>query len=96
MEKPWHDMRASKTLYLEKEDITISLIDPDESKSQVFANLVAHRGSCLVWRALPPGNPDYFVDVNTNGEDLFAYTFSGCRMNINVRNGNITGTTYTK
>lgn len=89
-------MRTSKILYLENKDITISLLDPDESKSAVFANLVASRGSRLVWKASPPGNPDYFVDVNAIGEDLFAYTFSGYKININVHSGKVIGATFIK
>lgn len=96
MEKPWNEMRVYKTVFAQDNGLAISVLDPDESKLPVFSNLVAFKGEKLIWRVSPPGNPDYFVDLEIRGGYLFAYTYSGFRLRLSIHDGKIIDTIFVK
>lgn len=74
----------------------VELIDADCISGNVAENLIRRRGGAILWRAKPPGVPDYFVDIRLKGLSLFANTFSGQLAEIDFDTGDIVGCHFVK
>lgn len=68
---------------------TIELQDADCIHGNVVKNLVRRVDGVLVWAAIPPGVPDYFVSIKQNGNVVVANTFSGNIVDVDIETGRI-------
>jgi hypothetical protein len=91
--------RARAALSIKGSDDAIVLVDPDAVMKCRFQNLlrIAHDGS-VQWRADLPGreNEDTYVSVQWVGTELMANTWSAYRVRIDVGDGRILESTFTK
>lgn len=74
----------------------IELQDADYIPGNVVRNLVRRADSVLVWAAVPPGVPDYFVSIKRNGNVVVAGTFSGNVVDVDIETGRVLGIHFVK
>lgn len=92
----WNGMKVAQAIRPDDRDIVVYLIDSDESRETVFANIVAVKGGDIIWRLHHPGVPDYFVDIDYNGNLLNAYAFSGQTFQVDPVTGEVINTSFSK
>lgn len=68
---------------------TIDLQDADCIPGNVVKNLVRRADDVLVWAAVPPGVPDYFVSIKREGNVVVANTFSGNVVDVDIETGRV-------
>lgn len=96
MIRTWNGMKIAKEIRLHGIEIVVYLIDGDASEETVLENIVAVKGQDPIWKLRPPSIPDYWTDMDYDGNHITAHSFSCWKSQIDPLTGKVFSTSYTK